>query len=64
MKLSRFWKIYSSSASWEITHILWIPKVHYHNHKGPLPVPFLGQVNLVHASLLHFLNIHFNIILL
>ena len=63
MKRSPFWKIYSSSASRGNARILWKPKVHYRNHKRPLPAPFLDQINLVHAPALHFLNTHFNIIL-
>ena len=41
---------------------LWNPKVHYHTHKRPPPVPVLGQPNPVPIPTSPLLEIHPNII--
>jgi len=63
MEQNPYWEAYRFSASQEIPHILWNPKVHYRIHKCPLPVPILSQLDPVYASTSHFLKIHLNIIL-
>ena len=59
-----FEKLTGFAANQEIPRILWYPKVHYHTHKRPPPVPILSQLHPVPTTLSHFLKIHLNIILL
>ena len=62
MVLSPSWAANWFAASHEIPYISQNPKVHYHTHKRPSPVPILGQPNPVHIPTSHLLQIHPNII--
>ena len=62
MVQSPSWEANWFVASQEIPRILWNPKVHYHTHKRPPPVPILGQPNPVHIPTSHLMEIHPNII--
>ena len=63
MEQSPSWKANRFSASQEISHILWNPKVYYRCHKGPPPVRILSQLDPDHTFTSHFLKIRLNIIL-
>jgi hypothetical protein len=54
------WEANRFVAIQEILRILWNPKVHY---KCPPRVPIFSQLNSLHTSTSHVLNINLNIIL-
>ena len=50
------------AASQEIPRISRNPKVHYHTHKHPPPIPILGPPSPVHIPTSHLFESHPNII--
>ena len=54
----------SSSASQEIPHISWNPKVHYSVHKSPPLVPVPTQMNAAFSTPSYFLTFHFKYVFL
>ena len=64
MQQSPSWEANRFSVSQKIPRILWNTKIHYGIHKWPPPVPFLSQLDPVHAPTSHFLKIHLSILML
>jgi hypothetical protein len=56
------WQANVTSASQEITQILWNPKIYYRIYKSPRPVPILNHSKLIRSFPSNILEIHFNII--
>ena len=51
MEQSPSWEGNKFSATQEIPRILWNPKVHYHVHMSPPPVPILSKIDPVHVPM-------------
>jgi hypothetical protein len=62
MVLRPFREANSHSASREVPHLLWDPKVHYRIHKGPTLVPIPSQMHIASNVLLSFSKIRYNFI--
>jgi len=56
------WEANSHSASQEIPHIVWNPKLHYRVHKSRPLVLILNQLHPVYTFPHYFRKTHFNII--
>ena len=63
MEQSHSWEANGFSASQEIPRILRSPKVHYHVHKWPPPVPILSHLDPFHTPTSYLLKYNLNIIL-
>jgi len=64
MEQSFSWEVNTISASQEIPHLLFNPKVHYCVHNSPTLVTVVSQTNPAHTFPPYFLKIQSNIIFL
>ena len=64
MEQSPSWEANRFAAGQEIPRIFWKPKVHYHIHKCPPPVPILSHLDPVHTPTSQFLKFHIIIIII
>ena len=55
------WEANLFSVSQEIPRILWNSNVYYRIYKSALPLPILRQLDPVHTSTSHFLNLDFKL---
>jgi hypothetical protein len=62
MEESPYGEANSHSASREIPHLLWNPKIYYRVHKSPPLVLIMSKLKAVHFFLPYFCKIHPNII--
>jgi len=60
MDQSSSWETNRFQTSQEILRVSWNPKVLYRIHKRPSPVPILNQLDPVHTTTSHFLQVHLN----
>jgi hypothetical protein len=62
MELSPSQEAINCAVSQELTSTLWNLKVYYYDHKSPLLVSLLSQIDLVHGFPFYLSKIHFNIL--
>ena len=55
------WDANIPSATQDISHVLWNPKIHYRVKKNLSLVPILNQANPIHIQTSYFFKPHFDI---